>query len=392
MIEDVARLNQAVMQALSAGDLQRGQALLLQLLAQDKDNVPAWLNLAAVQRQIGNTSGASAALRQVLKLDSRNFPALLMHASLLEREGQAIQAAAAYGVALVQAPPDAVLDPATLQAVRHARAVHGRHIDELNSHIRERATEAIDRCTPVERRRVEAFIGTTLRTRKRYQQEPMEYYYPGLPSIEFYERDEFSWLADLESATDPILSELHRIVDEDEPGFRPYINYDDHKPLDQWRELNRSPRWNAYHFYHLGEPVADRCARAPATMQALARVPQARLALRSPCAMFSVLRPQTRIPPHNGVANFRLVAHLPLILPGSCGFRVGGETREWRVGEAWVFDDTIEHEAWNLSDETRVILICDIWSPRLSDDERAAITRVITAADAFSGVLPAAHI
>jgi aspartyl/asparaginyl beta-hydroxylase (cupin superfamily) len=108
--------------------------------------------------------------------------------------------------------------------------------------------------------------------------------------------------------------------------------------------------------------------------------------------MFSVLQPHTRIPPHTGVANFRLVVHLPLILPAGCGFRVGGETREWRMGEAWVFDDTIEHEAWNDSEEARVILICDIWSPRLSEEERLAIAGVIAATDAFNGTGPTAQI
>jgi len=71
--------------------------------------------------------------------------------------------------------------------------------------------------------------------------------------------------------------------------------------------------------------------------------------------MFSLLAPHTRIPSHYGDTNARLVGHLPLILPGNCRFRVGNEIREWRYGEAWLFDDTIEHEAWNDSDEVRVI-------------------------------------
>ena len=110
--------------------------------------------------------------------------------------------------------------------------------------------------------------------------------------------------------------------------------------------------------------------------------------MRSPAAMFSVLQPKTRIPPHTGVANFRLVVHLPLIVPGHCGFRVGGETREWRVGNAWVFDDTIEHEAWNDSDQIRIIFICDVWNPRLSVEEQVAIDKVIAATDAFNGTAP----
>jgi len=101
--------------------------------------------------------------------------------------------------------------------------------------------------------------------------------------------------------------------------------------------------------------------------------------------MFSILRPRTRIPPHTGVANTRLVLHLPLIVPEECGFRVGGETRQWREGEAWVFDDTIEHEAWNNSDKPRAVLICDVWSPRISGEERELIGRLLAALDRLSG-------
>jgi aspartyl/asparaginyl beta-hydroxylase (cupin superfamily) len=105
--------------------------------------------------------------------------------------------------------------------------------------------------------------------------------------------------------------------------------------------------------------------------------------------MFSVLQPKTRIPPHTGIANTRLVVHLALIVPGGCGFRVGSETRAWREGEAWVFDDTIEHEAWNDSDRPRAILICDVWNPRLDEDERRAITALISAMDRFNQTGPA---
>jgi aspartyl/asparaginyl beta-hydroxylase (cupin superfamily) len=392
MNEDAARMNKAAMQAMAAGDMRGAHAVLMEALARDRANIRLWLNLAIVRRQLHDVDGAFEALREVLVLDNRNFPALLMRAALLDRAGRAVEAATAYGIALVQAPPDSELDGPTRQAVLRAREVHARHIGELGRHIRERVATDGEHCTLPERRRIESFIDTTLRTRKRFQQEPMEYYYPGLPPIEFYEREEFPWLPEFEASTDAICGELGRILVEDEAGFSPYIHYDDHLPLDQWRELNKSPRWSAFHFYDKGEPIADRCARAPATMAAVRKLPQAEVDLRSPTVMFSVLKPKTRIPPHTGVANFRLVVHLPLVLPPGCGFRVGGETREWRMGEAWVFDDTIEHEAWNDSEVTRIILICDVWSPRLSPEERAAIRSVIAAADAFKGTVPSAHI
>ncbi len=392
MHEEVTSANKAAMRAMAAGDMKGAQSMLLEALARDRSNISLWLNLSVVRRQLGDIDGAFEGLREVLKLDSRNFIALLMHASMLDRLGQAVPAATAYAVALAQAPPEQYLDPPTRQALERARTVHGQHVAQLGKYVREHAAATSDRCTAVERRRIDSFIDTTLRTRRRYQQEPIEYFYPGLPAIEFYEREEFPWLPEFEAATPSIQEELARILVEDEAGFSPYIHYEDHLPLDQWRELNKSPRWSAFHFYKLGRPDEERCARAPKTMKAVRRLPQADVDLRSPTAMFSVLKPRTRIPPHTGVANFRLVVHLPLVLPEGCGFRVGGEQREWRMGEAWVFDDTIEHEAWNDSDQIRIILICDIWSPRLSAEERAAIRAVIAATDAFRGTVPSAHI
>ena len=93
----------------------------------------------------------------------------------------------------------------------------------------------------------------------------------------------------------------------------------------------------------------------------------------APTAMFSILDARTRIPPHTWVTNTRATVHLPLVVPDGCGFRVGGDVRHWRVGEAWAFDDTIEHEAWNRGDRPRAILIVDVWNPLLSEAERAVV-------------------
>lgn len=101
--------------------------------------------------------------------------------------------------------------------------------------------------------------------------------------------------------------------------------------------------------------------------------------------MFSVLKPGAHIPPHTGVSNTRLVVHLPLIVPRHCRFRVGNETRTWTKGEAWVFDDTIEHEAFNDSEETRIILIFDVWQPAITPAERLAIKSLTLAMGEFGG-------
>src|SRR5690606_25040534 len=127
----------------------------------------------------------------------------------------------------------------------------------------------------------------------------------------------------------------------------------------------------------------EACARCPRTAEILERLPMARQERYAPTAMFSALDPRTRIPPHTGSINTRSIVHLPLVLPGNCFFRVGNVTREWRMNEAWVFDDTIEHEAWNDSDELRVILIFDVWNPLLTEAERELVTAMLAARAEF---------
>jgi aspartyl/asparaginyl beta-hydroxylase (cupin superfamily) len=98
-----------------------------------------------------------------------------------------------------------------------------------------------------------------------------------------------------------------------------------------------------------------------------------------------VLAPHTRIPPHTGETNARLVVHLPIIVPSGCWYRVGFEERRWRVGEALIFDDSIEHEARNDSDEIRVVLIFDVWNPLLDPAEREMVRAMSAAARGFKG-------
>ena len=141
--------------------------------------------------------------------------------------------------------------------------------------------------------------------------------------------------------------------------------------------------WSALYLWKNGEAVAENESRCPRTMAALKGVPLAQVPGRSPSILFSMLRPGAHIPAHTGFVNTRLICHLPLIVPDGCTFRVGNETRAWVEGQAWVFDDTIEHEAWNHSDQLRVILIFDTWHPMLDEAERRMITALNGALNAF---------
>ena len=121
----------------------------------------------------------------------------------------------------------------------------------------------------------------------------------------------------------------------------------------------------------------------PQTAALLDELPLADQPGYAPTAMFSALEAHTRIPPHTGSTNVRLLCHLPLILPGPAFFRVGAETRAWEIGQGWVFDDTIEHEAWNDADELRVILIFDLWNPFIEEGEKPLINALLAARQGF---------
>jgi aspartyl/asparaginyl beta-hydroxylase (cupin superfamily) len=82
--------------------------------------------------------------------------------------------------------------------------------------------------------------------------------------------------------------------------------------------------------------------------------------------MFSILEPGKHLPPHRGPYNGVLRLHLGLIVPEpreQLGIRVGSEVYRWREGQAVIFDDAYEHEAWNRTDHTRVVLFVDFVKP-----------------------------
>jgi aspartyl/asparaginyl beta-hydroxylase (cupin superfamily) len=195
-------------------------------------------------------------------------------------------------------------------------------------------------------------------------------YFPEIPAVEFFDRADFPWLDAIEAATDDIRQELTNVLISDRAGLQAYIDYPSGVPLDQWKELNRSRRWSAYFLWNQSVAQPSHIARCPKTSAVLGLAPRCDVAARAPTAFFSILDAKTTIPAHVGVTNTRVTVHLPLIVPPGCRFRVGGTTREWVEGKAWVFDDTIEHEAWNDSETPRAILIFDVWNPFLSEAER----------------------
>ena len=172
----------------------------------------------------------------------------------------------------------------------------------------------------------------------------------------------------------------------DKADLEPYITHGTGESIrEKWRELHQSRRWSVYYLWRDGVAYEEHQARCPRTMAALRNWPRCEVPGASPNALFSILDAKTRIPPHTGVNNTRLIVHLPLIVPPECWFRVGGEQREWEPGKAFVFDDTMEHEAWNGSNEPRAVLIFDIWNPHVSPEERAMVSMAVEGVNEFYG-------
>jgi aspartyl/asparaginyl beta-hydroxylase (cupin superfamily) len=361
--------------AAAAGDFAGARAMLERAVEADSGSPGLWMKLAAVSSASGDLQAALAAVERTLSISPLDFSALLFRATLLEKLEDP-RAGREFGHALAQCPPDDQIPPSMKPAIERARQRWEDYQEQLEALLQSRLPANLD---PAEERRVNRFISNRSRRTRRYHQEPAQFDYPEMPEIEFHDREHFSGLDELESATDSIRAEFEALVAAEAAEIVPYIQYPDHVPLRQWKELNESEKWSAIHLLKNGERVEANARHCPRTMEVLKALPQPQIRGASPNAMFSLLAPRTRIPPHTGVANTRLVCHLPLIVPPGCAFRCGATVREWKVGEAFVFDDTIEHEAWNDSDQLRVVFILDLWAPSLTPRERAAITSVIEA-------------
>lgn len=369
--------------AAAAGDFARALRLLEQAAEHEQASAELWIKVTAMRRASGDLAGALDAVEKALALAPLDFSGLLSRALLLERLGDNA-AGEAFRRALAQAPPEDRIPPSMIAAVEHARLKTAEHQAAVEARLSSAIPPGLG---AAERRRVERFVSNAAHRTRNFHQEPTDFHYPGLPEIEFHDRELFPELDALDAATATIRSEFDALIAANVAQMVPYIEYPEHVPVGQWRELNKNRDWTAIHLMQNGSRVEANARHCPATMATIAGLPQPKVPGASPNAMFSLLAPRTRIPPHTGVANTRLVCHLPLIVPPDCGFRVGASTCEWEVATSFVFDDTIEHEAWNDSDELRVVLIVDLWPPTLGHAEREAVAAVIGAAGvSFKGV------
>ena len=354
-------------------------------IAADPKAPELWMNLARASRSLHDDAGEKAALDGALAIDQRHLMALVRTAEWHERRGEGPAAAERWSGVLAMAAQVETRTPVFNAMIDHARATVAAERAALAAAVDSGLTDARAALPYDARRRFDACIDHMLGRRTIYANQPAGLHFPFLPADEFFERRHFPWLEQIEAQTPAIRGELEALLADGAPGLAPYVAMPPGTPANKWSPLDGRLDWGAYHFWRNGTRDDAACARCPATVAAVEALPLARIPGRAPTIFFSLLRPGTHLPPHTGVTNARAIIHLPLVVPDDCAFRVGGETRAWREGEAFAFDDTIEHEAWNRSDRLRAVLIFDTWNPHLSEIERGLLATLFPLADAHGG-------
>lgn len=383
---DVLEFVRSGADALRRGDAHKARESFERIVASGQADAATYLGLAFACRSIGDRAAALAAVDKVLAVEPRNLRALIFKADHLAESGDSRGASSFYRFATEVAPPLDQMPAVMRDELRRAQSMCAGYAGQIETFLRDRlASQGLgeERTSARVRQALDILMGK----KTVYHQQPQIFYFPGLPQVQFYDREDFPWLDKVEAATADIRIELTEILNQPS-SFRPYVQRVNDLPPKDLGELEDNPDWGAFYLWKDGEFISENAARCPRTMEVIAEIPLCRVKHRSPSILFSLLRPGARIPPHTGLTNTRLICHLPLIVPPDCGLRVGNDTRTPVEGKAWAFDDTIEHEAWNRSDRTRVILLFEIWRPELTEDERRLVSAMFEAIDDFSGKKP----
>jgi len=373
--EDAINLARQGFEALQQGRSAQARQCFERLASTGQANAQIWLLLATACSAENDLEGEEAALDSLLALEPQLVRGQILKADCRAKAGDERSALYFYESALLNAAQQEVREELAPD-IRRAEVVVAQWRTRIEA--KREAVLIAQGLPPLDRSpRFQQSIDILAGRKQIFVQQPSAYFFPGLPQTQFFDREDFDWVPAVETATDAIREELSGLLAGGGDGFRPYLHHDPNRPRMGDRTLLDDPDWSALFLCENGRRDETAIARCPRTWQAVQAAPGVTMA-NSPTVMFSLLRPGARIAPHTGMFNTRLVCHLPLVVPPHCGFRVGNEVREWEEGKLIIFDDTIEHEAWNQSDQDRVVLIFDIWRPELSDRERREVAALFS--------------
>jgi aspartate beta-hydroxylase len=345
-------------------------------------------NLGRAYEAGGRIHDAIDALTRAVRLRPVYHVARVRLAALLEARGDRDRAVLQYARALEDAQRqgrwlDAEGTPASLRplverAVNTVRTHRVAALGELVARLEQAyGPEAMERIAAG----VRIYLKQQAPEFPDPRQQPTFFYVPGLPATPYFDRTLFPWIEEFEAQTGAIRAELLELLPSPRGSERVFTS--DELEQRNLRSEAGPASWTGFYFYRHGEPRPENCARCPKTASAVDRLPLSVVPGHGPEVLYSVFKPGTHLLPHRGVTNTRVVGHLPLVVPPDCALSVGGELHAWQEGRVVVFDDTYEHEAWNRSDRTRVVLIFDLWNPHLTEAERAAARDVVVDVSEF---------
>ena len=379
----VQQLTQLGYSALQAGDSKKAKTVFEQIVDSGKADASHWLGLAYACSRSGDEATTLTAVNKALELQPQNLRAIILKADYLAHLGKSGQSQKFYRYALKLAVDAQNIPNDIKQGLARAQTACASQENEYRAFLLEKL-KADGYSSGAGNRRFQHSLDLMLGDKEIFYQKPHRYYYPGLPQIQFYEREQFDWVAGIEEKTDQIRTELTAVMNDDF-RFSPYVKSADANLGQNNLGLADNDKWSALFLWEYGRFVAENAALFPHTFKALEAAPLPDITGQAPMALFSKLAPETRIPPHNGLLNTRLICHLPIIVPKNCGaLRVGNEERSWVEGEMLIFDDSIEHAAWNLSKKERVILLFEVWRPEITEEERRLITTTLKAVEEYA--------
>ena len=169
----------------------------------------------------------------------------------------------------------------------------------------------------------------------------------------FYSLEEYPWLKKFQDNFEQIMLELKNTLD------KPLVElhkstWAGERPDYLTSPTDKNTAWKTYTFKFFSIKHLPNYESCPTLAKLIDSCPEI------VTAEFSMLEPGTHILPHRGYTNLVLRSHLGMIIPeGDLGIRVGEETKTWKKGEYLIFDDSIDHEAWNKTNEKRIVLMID---------------------------------
>lgn len=349
---------------LQQGNTDEAVSLLRRAVAQDPNSAEAQNGLGAALQSLGSYDEALACHDRAIALAAGSRDSLTHRARALQALGRTTEAIASYEKALAETPRDAQTQLA-LASVLEASGrdeeafVRYRNAANLDPRLADHLSKALARyrqkhqaAAQAGMQRINHYIGSFLTN----QADARMGTYPGLSSIPFHDKARFPGALALEQNYQAIGGEIRGLA---ETEFQ-----------EESEGLKERGAWDVFLFYERGRKNEENCARCPV----ITRLIESHNTVRSQAGLIyaSKLSPGTHIKSHRGPTNVRLRCHLGIAIPeGDCGLKVGGETRQWHEGQCLIFDDSVDHEAWNHTALPRIVLIIDFWHPDLTPVEVA---------------------